>query len=92
VAKTAVLRQQFWKYYDKTSSYYPMLDKNHKRDFLLEHGDSFFQSTNLKTQSSGEYTIPFKLKKPSVGDYSISTPGSFKTFFWNNVVNYPETF
>jgi hypothetical protein len=58
-----------------------MLDKNHKRDFLLEYGDSIFQSTSLKKNSSGEYTIPFKLKKPSAGDYSISTPGSFKTFF-----------
>ena len=94
VAKTAVLRQQFWKYYDKTSSYYPMLEKNNKRDLLLSntYGDNLFQLASFTHNSSGEHTIPFKQKAAAVGDYKHITPGSFKTFFWNNVVNYPESF
>jgi heme/copper-type cytochrome/quinol oxidase subunit 1 len=94
VAKTAVLRQQFWKYYDKTSSYYPMLEKNNKRDLLLSntYGDNLFQLASFTHNNSGEHTIPFKQKAAAVGDYKHITPGSFKTFFWNNVVNYPESF
>lgn len=92
VAKTAVLRQQFWKYYDKTSFYYPMLDKNHKKDFLMDYSDSIFQLSSLKQFNASEHTIPFKSKTPLIGDYINSTSGTFKTFFWNNVVNYPESF
>jgi len=69
-----------------------MLDKNHKRDSLFDYSDSILQFTTLNKFSSSEHTIPFKVKKPSIGDYSNSVSGSFKTFFWNNVVNYPETF
>ena len=91
VAKTAVLRQQFWKYYDKTSSYYPILDKNHKRNTFTEFYCDIFQLTDIKVDNLN-HLIPFKLKKPSVSGYNTNTPGSFKTLFWNNVVNYPETF
>jgi hypothetical protein len=87
-----VLRQQFWKYYDKTSSYYPMLDKSNKRDSLLSYNDSIMQLTSFKYFSEVEHNIIFKSKAPSIEGYSVATPGSFKLFFWNNVVNYPETF
>lgn len=92
VAKTAVLRQQFWKYYDKTSSYYPLLDKSNKRDSILEYGDSLLQLSSFKQNNLNEHTIPFKIKSSSVEGYTASVPGSFKTYFWNNVVNYPESF
>ena len=91
VAKTAVLRQQFWKYYDKTSSYYPILDKNHKRESLLRYNDSIMQLTSFKHFTDSENNIPFK-SKTSIDGYSNTTLGSFRIFFWNNVVNYPETF
>ena len=92
VAKTAILRPQFWKYYDKTASYYPILDKNHKRDLLSDYSDSIMQFETFKNQNMNDTTIPFKTKIPTVGNYTATTPGSFKTFFWNNVVNYPESF
>jgi heme/copper-type cytochrome/quinol oxidase subunit 1 len=31
LAKIAFLRPQFWRYYDKTSFYFPLLEKNNKR-------------------------------------------------------------
>jgi heme/copper-type cytochrome/quinol oxidase subunit 1 len=92
VAKTAVLRQQFWKYYDKTASYYPLLDKGNKRDSLLDYNDGLLQLLSFKNFQKTEHIVPFKSKVPAIEGYSVSTPGSFKTFFWNNVVNYPETF
>jgi hypothetical protein len=76
-----VLRQQFWKYYDKTSAYYPMLDKNHKRDSVYDFNDSLLQFTSFNKFSANEHTIPFKTKKPTIGNYTNSVPGSFKTFF-----------
>lgn len=92
VAKTAVLRQQFWKYYDKTSSYYPLLDKNHKRELLVSNDDSLMQLTSFKHFNDNEHIIPYKQKNSVIDGYDFSVPGSFKTFFWNNVVNYPESF
>ena len=92
VAKTAILRPQFWKYYDKTASYYPMLDKNHKKEILLDYSDSILSSSSLKQQNLSDTIIPFKLKNSTIDGYSYTTAGSYKTFFWNNVVNYPESF
>ena len=92
VAKTAILRPQFWKYYDKTSSYYPLLDKNHKKDAILDYSDSIMQLLDIKQQNTSDMVIPFKAKTPNVDGYSATTQGSFKTFFWNDVVNYPESF
>jgi heme/copper-type cytochrome/quinol oxidase subunit 1 len=86
VAKTAVLRPQFWKYYDKTASYYPMLDKSKNRE-SIDYNDSILQLTPFKSYDKFEHTIEFKARATKTGG---STP--LKLFFWNNVVNYPETF
>jgi len=69
-----------------------MLDKNHKRDAILDYNDSILQLTSFKHFKEDEHLIPFKSKAPAIEGYTTSTPGSFKTFFWNDVVNYPETF
>jgi heme/copper-type cytochrome/quinol oxidase subunit 1 len=50
VAKTAVLRPQFWKYYDKTTLYYNMLDKNKYRDVILAHADNFLQENQFHSE------------------------------------------
>ena len=92
VAKTAILRPQFWKYYDKTTSYYPMLDKNHKKDFISEYSNNILSSKNTNNLNIQENIIPFKTKNSSFDGYVNSTQSSFKLFFWNNVLNYPESF
>jgi len=69
-----------------------MLDKNPKRESLLDYNDSIMQLTSLKSINLMENSLPFKSKAPAIEGYTTSTPGSFKTFFWNNVVNYPENF
>jgi len=69
-----------------------MLDKNNKRESLLSYNDSLFQRTSFKHFNGTEHNIPFKVKASTTEGYSASIPGSFKLFFWNNIVNYPETF
>ena len=92
VTKTALLRPQFWKYYDKTSYYYPLIDKStwrglndYKIDFSDEtilHLDKFY--TN--------HLVDFTPKKDKflTDNYHSYTP--LRLFFWNNVINYPESF
>ena len=92
VAKTAILRPQFWKYYDKTASYYPILDKTHKKSTNQDFADNVLNLDGFLKQPQIDYTIPFKQKNNNIGDYVGSTQGSFKVFFWNNVINYPESF
>lgn len=42
VAKIAFLRPQYWRYYDKTSFYFPLLDKSiHKNTLNLKNNDMF---------------------------------------------------
>jgi len=58
-----------------------MMDKSHKRDGVVDYNDSLFQLTSLLKSNASEHTIPFKSKKPSMGEYTNTVPGSFKTFF-----------
>jgi len=90
VAKTAVLRQQFWKYYDKTSYYYPLIDKGNKRNAFAEYQEGLGISKRGFTDFSySENFVSFKNLTKS--DEPISaTP--IKLLFWNTLVNYPESF
>jgi heme/copper-type cytochrome/quinol oxidase subunit 1 len=93
VAKTAVLRQQFWKFYDKTSTYQSLLDKDYKREYITEYSDSILQLSPTINNDVHGCVKTLKCKEfPYTGYDNIYTKGSFKLFFWNNVVNYPEDF
>lgn len=95
VAKTAVLRQQFWKYYDKTSFYYPLLDKGNKRGAFAEYQEnSGLTKTGFKDFSFDENFISFKtVKKLGVNPaYDVASSTPTRLFFWNNLINYPESF
>jgi len=46
IVKVAFLRPQFWKYYDKTSFYLPLLDKSTRRTFF-----------NAKLEDSKQFTL-----------------------------------
>lgn len=95
VAKTAVLRQQFWKYYDKTSFYYPLLDKSNRRSALSEYQEgSGLVKTDFSDFSFGEGLISFKtVKKLGIyPGYEASSATPTRLFFWNSIINYPESF
>jgi heme/copper-type cytochrome/quinol oxidase subunit 1 len=91
VAKTAILRPQFWKYYDKTTSYYPLLNKTHKHESIIED-ITFHQNTDFKKFNSIEYIIPHKSKPSGWEGANFLVGGSYRTMLWGSVVNYPQNF
>jgi hypothetical protein len=69
-----------------------MLDKNHKKDFVSEYSNDLLTSYSFNNLNVQNNTIPFKTKTSIFDGYINSTQSSFKLFFWNNVLNYPESF
>jgi hypothetical protein len=93
VAKIAFLRPQYWRYYDKTSFYFPLLDKLEIRKkqelkeslmFSLNFFNTFdkdFHYWNWKEKNKQFYT-----------DYDSYSAIPLKLLFWSNIVEYPESF
>lgn len=93
VAKIAFLRPQYWRYYDKTSFYFPLLDKLEIRKkqelkdslmFSLNFFNTFdkdFHYWNWKERNKQFYT-----------DYDSYSAIPLKLLFWSNIVEYPESF
>jgi heme/copper-type cytochrome/quinol oxidase subunit 1 len=93
VAKIAFLRPQYWRYYDKTSFYFPLLDKLEIRKkqelkeslmFSLNFFNTFdkeFHYWNWKERNKQFYT-----------DYDSYSAVPLKLLFWSNIVEYPESF
>jgi len=90
VAKTAILRQQFWKYHDKTTYYFPLLDKNKKRS--LQDYNGVLQQTSLVSNNTESHQLNFKSKNTILYNYNNISNTPLRFYFWNNVVNYPESF
>ena len=91
VTKTAILRQQFWKYHDKTTYYFPLLDKSKKRN--IQEYDNIFQNTVLTTNNQEAHQLDFKAKNTSPYNiYSSISNTPLRLYFWNLIVNYPESF
>ena len=88
VTKTALLRPQFWKYYDKTSYYYPLLDKSNKKGFLDYNDETILHLEKFYTSHLVDYTP--KKDKTLSNNYYTYTP--LRLFFWNNMINFPESF
>ena len=105
VVKTAVLRKQFWKYYDKTIYYYPIFDKTNLR-FSYKHSEEvtplfvtvrdqiykYYDYFNHKTVIVNPREEPRQYYKIPY-NYTLQDfiPQSLKMFFWCNIVNYPES-
>jgi len=91
VAKTAILRQQFWKYHDKTTYYYPLLDKSKKR--LMHDYNGLLPFSSLTFNNNDSNQIQFKSKSTTqYVSYSDISNTPLRLYFWNNIVNYPESF
>lgn len=93
LAKIAFLRQQYWRYYDKTSFYFPLLDKSQKETFMDQKVENLFQTTFLKNFDLAEHTWFWtprkKLNYENYKNYSF-TP--YKLLFWKLIYEYPESF
>lgn len=93
VAKIAFLRPQFWRYYDKPSFYFPLLDKSSNKKNLYFKDDNLFQLLALKQYILESSTWGWKdRKKINFSDYSSYSFIPLKLLLWNNLINYPESF
>ena len=93
IAKIAFLRQQYWRYYDKTSFYFPLLDKSNKRTFIDQHSQNMFQTSILKHFDISEHTWFWTpRKKINYSNYNVYSFVPYKLLFWKLLFEYPESF
>lgn len=91
IAKTAFLRPQYWRYYDKTSFYLPLLDKTKKHERFLLFSNNLIELQALKNYVLEEHTWYWRPRK--IMNFTNYTTYSFvplKLLFWNSMINYPE--
>lgn len=94
LAKTAFLRPQFWRYYDKSSFPYPLLDKSsHRKYFDFKDGGEFAKQS-LQRFDEDEHTINWspRIKNFIYENYNTHSFVPNKLFSWPMVLQYPESF
>lgn len=93
IAKTAFLRPQFWRYYDKPSFYSPLLDKSKHRKYLDFKENSYFFNKSLKNYEIDSFFTFWKpRKKINYENYSVYSFIPNKLLFWTSIIQYPESF
>ena len=93
IAKTAFLRPQFWRYYDKPSFYSPLLDKSKHRKYLDFKENSYFFNKSLKNYEADSFFTFWKpRKKINYENYSVYSFIPNKLLFWTSIIQYPESF
>nr|YP_004841742.1 cytochrome c oxidase subunit 1 [Ichthyophthirius multifiliis]AEL89284.1 cytochrome c oxidase subunit 1 [Ichthyophthirius multifiliis] len=93
LAKIGFLRPQFWRYYDKTAFSFNLLEKLKFYKTKPFNNDMLLYVNYLKDTTINNNYIIWKVRK-NLSDLSYDnfnfTP--IKLFFWNNIINYPESF
>ncbi len=94
VSKTAFLRPQFWKYYDKPTYHFTLLAKKSKRSFYNLDDNNFFQFKSLTKFLKKERNILFtkRVEKIPFENIGFISPVPLRLFFWQTLVSYPESF
>ena len=94
VAKIAFLRPQFWRYYDKTTYYFPLLDKSNFASFYNYSGDAL--NLNSSANISNDNYNNWLSWKPKLDNkwqnYSEFSGIPYKLLLWKDVSYYPESF
>ncbi len=93
VAKIAFLRPQYWRYYDKASYYFPLLDRSNHRSNIEFSDNNILQFRAMKRYILDEHTLFWKPKtKSKYSDYENYSGIPLKLLFWKDIINYPESF
>ena len=93
VSKIAFLRPQYWRYYDKTSYYFPLVEKSSYRKFNEFQDNNMFQYRALQRYVLDENTWFWKGKsQTNYSDYEIYSGTPLKLLFWKDMISYPESF
>jgi heme/copper-type cytochrome/quinol oxidase subunit 1 len=92
LAKIGFLRPQFWRYYDKTTFSFNLLEK--LKYYKLKSIDSeLYLYLNFIKESSIDTTNTWKSRVSTKGlDYDTFNFLPLKLMFWNIVSKYPESF
>ena len=93
VSKPAFMRQQYFRYYDRPSYFFPLLTKSLKHNTHYLPKDNFFFRT-LFLKNGVEFSgLEWFARKKIISETPITpsfTP--LKLLFWNLVLKYPESF
>jgi len=93
LAKTAFLRPQFWRYYDKTSFYVPLLEKaQHRKLADLREKNVFFNKMLSQYQVDDREYFWKPRKQINYTNYKVYSFIPSKLLFWTSVIQYPESF
>lgn len=93
IAKTAFLRPQFWRYYDKPSFYAPLLDKAADRRFDEFSNTNIYSNRVLKKSASDEGHIFWSPRKRiMIEGYEVYSFVPLKINLWASVIQFPESF
>jgi len=93
VSKPAFMRQQYFRYYDRPSYFFPLFEKKLKHNNHYLSKDNFLSRTRFLKESlefSGLEWSPRKKFISKVSETPVFTP--LKLLFWNSVLKYPESF
>jgi heme/copper-type cytochrome/quinol oxidase subunit 1 len=93
IAKTAFLRPQFWRYYDKPSFYLPLLDKSKHRKYLdFKEKNYFFLKSFNNFELDQFYSFWKARKQINYKNYEMYSFIPNKLLFWTSIIQYPESF
>jgi len=93
LAKTAFLRPQFWRYYDKTSFYVPLLEKSQHRKLADLREKNIFFNKMLSSYQIDDREYFWKPRKQiNYTNYKVYSFIPSKLLFWTSVIQYPESF
>ena len=93
LAKTAFLRPQFWRYYDRPSFYSPLLDKaNFKKFAELSYNEVYFTKLFKKFSDNEGNSFWRPRKKITLENYKVYSFIPLKLLNWPSITQYPESF
>lgn len=93
LAKIAFLRPQFWRYYDKTSFYFPLIEKAPKRRFMEYSNTHAFWNKALLSDNYVDDTLWFwkDRKKIKLDNYESYSFVPLRLLIWATIIEYPES-
>jgi len=93
LAKIGFLRPQFWRYYDKTSFSYPLLEKLKSSQFDENRGEYLFFLDFLKKELTDQHSHFWKIRKViEISQYQSFSFIPLKLLIWKDIISYPESF
>lgn len=93
LAKIAFLRAQYWRYYDKTSFYFPLMDRSNYRTSKFNSLNNVAEATSLFETNKDVFSWFWKKGKiTTYTDYKYYSFVPLKLLWWQSMIQYPESF